>query len=222
MGTWIYSAPELMHRPQDADARCDVYSLGMTAIFVLSGKELSTATLFKTRKIIDRLSCSRAVKAILARAVEPSIRYRFQDAAAFCSALRKATVSNVSFVEYLNASKPLLIPVFLTLLYVSAAETAMVHVNNYYNKKEQPSLLIEPDLVGSTPINIAPVATVVPEPTASEPVATAAPTSTVVPVKKPPQCGALGTKCSANWQCCSGFCVSGSCDKVRKIDDPYN
>jgi len=214
MGTWIYAAPELMHRPQDADARCDVYSLGMTAIFVFSKKELSTTTLFNTRRIIDRLPCNRKVKAVLARAVDPNRQHRFQDAAAFCSALRKATVADPSFVESINASKPLLAPVFLTLFYVYAVETAYVYVNSYIrSKKENATILVEPDLMGSAPANIDLIGTIAPEPIASEPVVTTVPTSTVTPGKKAtPKCGERNAKCSGSWQCCKGLsCRSGSC-----------
>jgi serine/threonine protein kinase len=37
LGTLLYSAPECLDKPQDATARADVYGLGMTAIFCLSG-----------------------------------------------------------------------------------------------------------------------------------------------------------------------------------------
>ncbi len=40
LGSWVYAAPELMTRPQDAGAPADVYGLGMTAVFALYGADL--------------------------------------------------------------------------------------------------------------------------------------------------------------------------------------
>ena len=40
MGTIIYAAPECLDRPQEADPRADIYSLGMTTIFGLHGADL--------------------------------------------------------------------------------------------------------------------------------------------------------------------------------------
>ncbi|KYG07497.1 hypothetical protein BE21_29150 [Sorangium cellulosum] len=90
IGSWIYAAPELMHRPQDADPRADVYGLGMTAIFGLHGAELPMDVLRGAESIIDGLPCNTAVKATLRRAVDWSPAARFADAAAFCAELQRA------------------------------------------------------------------------------------------------------------------------------------
>ncbi|XXX73571.1 protein kinase [Sorangium sp. So ce134] len=90
MGTVVYAAPELLHRPQDADARADVYGLGMTAMFGLRGEELPLDVLRNAEEQIERLSCPTAVKDVLKRAVAWRPEGRFSDAAAFSDALRRA------------------------------------------------------------------------------------------------------------------------------------
>jgi serine/threonine protein kinase/nucleoside phosphorylase len=89
LGTFLYAAPELMVRPQDADARADVYGLGMTALFGLFGQELSPDVIQDTekRKLIDRLPCKAGVKKVLQSAVSRSLAKRYPNAARFCRAL---------------------------------------------------------------------------------------------------------------------------------------
>ncbi|WP_437679610.1 SUMF1/EgtB/PvdO family nonheme iron enzyme [Sorangium sp. So ce131] len=90
LGTFLYAAPELMHRPQDADARADVYGLGMTAVFCLHGAELPPIMMRYPGRVIERLPCSDAVRKVLERAIEFEASERFPDVAAFCEALRIA------------------------------------------------------------------------------------------------------------------------------------
>ncbi|XXT22297.1 SUMF1/EgtB/PvdO family nonheme iron enzyme [Sorangium sp. So ce429] len=90
MGTFLYAAPELMHRPQDADARADVYGLGMTAVFCLHGAELPPIMMRYPGRVLERLPCSEAVQKVLERAIEFEAAERFPDVAAFCEALRGA------------------------------------------------------------------------------------------------------------------------------------
>ena len=90
LGTWIYAAPESMDRPQDADARADVYGLGMTAAFAIHGANLPMEVVRNAGRFIDGLACSGAVKVALKRAVEWERGARFPDAEALCAALRAA------------------------------------------------------------------------------------------------------------------------------------
>ncbi|WP_437985365.1 protein kinase domain-containing protein [Sorangium sp. So ce117] len=90
LGTFLYAAPELMHRPQDADARADVYGLGMTAVFCLHGGELPPIMMRYPGRVLERLPCSDAVRKVLERAIEFEASERFPDVAAFCEALRDA------------------------------------------------------------------------------------------------------------------------------------
>ncbi|XXY47111.1 SUMF1/EgtB/PvdO family nonheme iron enzyme [Sorangium sp. So ce269] len=93
MGTFLYAAPELMHRPQDADARADVYGLGMTAVFCLHGGELPPIMMRFPGRVLERLPCSDAVRKVLERAIEFEASERFPDVVAFCEALRGAAGS---------------------------------------------------------------------------------------------------------------------------------
>jgi hypothetical protein len=80
LGTLLYAAPECLDRPQDATTRADVYGLGMTAIFCLSGQELTLSTLKHPELAIAQLSCSSQLKAVLLRAVAWAPAGRFTDA----------------------------------------------------------------------------------------------------------------------------------------------
>ncbi|KYF57578.1 hypothetical protein BE04_22830, partial [Sorangium cellulosum] len=93
LGTFLYAAPELMHRPQDADARADVYGLGMTAVFCLHGGELPPIMMRYPGRVIERLPCGDAVRKVLERAIEFEASERYPDVAAFCEALRGAAES---------------------------------------------------------------------------------------------------------------------------------
>lgn len=90
LGTFIYAAPECLDRPQEATARVDVFSLGMTAIFCLSGQDLSMATFRNPAATVARLACSAAVRGVLERAVAWEPEMRFADAAALIAAMRGA------------------------------------------------------------------------------------------------------------------------------------
>lgn len=91
LGTFIYAAPELLDHPQNADARADVYGLGMTTLFALYGRELPRSAFgaSETAKLVDGLSHHpRSLRDILRRAVAWDANARLRSIAEFCSALR--------------------------------------------------------------------------------------------------------------------------------------
>jgi formylglycine-generating enzyme required for sulfatase activity len=88
LGTFIYAAPEMMERPQDADARADVYALGMTMAFMLHGDRLPWKALTARERFIEGLHATPAVEAVLKQATAENPGERYPDAAAFCRALR--------------------------------------------------------------------------------------------------------------------------------------
>jgi formylglycine-generating enzyme required for sulfatase activity len=90
MGTFLFTAPEQMNDAKEADARADVYGLGMTALFCLHGEELPAIVMRRPEEVVETLPCSEAVKAVLARAIELEPERRYADARAFSEALRAA------------------------------------------------------------------------------------------------------------------------------------
>jgi hypothetical protein len=90
MGSFIYSAPEVMNRPQDADHRADVYGLAMTALFGLYGGELPLDVVRDADRFIDRLRCGGLVKDVLKKGVAWELEQRFTTVAEFVSALTTA------------------------------------------------------------------------------------------------------------------------------------
>lgn len=90
LGTVVYAAPECLDKPQEATARADVFGLGMTAIFCLSGRELSMATFRNPAETVAQLDCSVPVQNVLERAVAWEPAERFADAEAMIDALRDA------------------------------------------------------------------------------------------------------------------------------------
>lgn len=95
MGSFVYAAPELMDRPQDADARADVFGLGMTGIFCLYGKELPVKVFRDAEPVIRGLGCSNEIKTVLRRAVDWEVEHRFKDAGEFGEVLANARVAMV-------------------------------------------------------------------------------------------------------------------------------
>ena len=87
MGTFLYAAPELMTRPQEADAAADVYGLAMTTVFALYGGALPYTVMRDASGLIDRLDVRDAVKIGLKKGVEWDLSRRWDTVAALCEAL---------------------------------------------------------------------------------------------------------------------------------------
>jgi serine/threonine protein kinase len=86
-GTFLYTAPEVLRNPQDAEGTSDVFSLGMTAVFALYGRELPLVVLRDPRSFLECLPGSAALQEILLKAISWDAKDRFQSMAAFCQAL---------------------------------------------------------------------------------------------------------------------------------------
>ncbi len=80
MGTFLYAAPELLDRPQDADASADVYGLGMTVLFVANDGQLPTEVVFGDRVgFIDNLGLKESLASVLKCATSVRRDNRFGD-----------------------------------------------------------------------------------------------------------------------------------------------
>lgn len=76
LGTFLYAPPEQMEDASRIDQRADIYSLGMSAVFVLFGKALPRKALEARESFIEGLGCTKPMKALLqsATASEPDDR----------------------------------------------------------------------------------------------------------------------------------------------------
>ena len=89
-GTYVFGAPEAIHSAESVDATCDVYSLGMTALFGFVGPELNHMTAWKRRELVEQLDVHPEVKRVLIKAIDSEPSHRYASVAEFCSALREA------------------------------------------------------------------------------------------------------------------------------------
>ncbi len=69
MGTFFYTAPEALNNAAHADARADIYSLGMTLLFCLSRREPDLDVLLQPEASIAALSYSPQLKDVCKRAI---------------------------------------------------------------------------------------------------------------------------------------------------------
>ncbi|WP_437785789.1 protein kinase domain-containing protein [Sorangium sp. So ce1097] len=99
LGTVLYAAPECLHHPQEADARADIYGLGMTAVFCLHGAELPVDVIRGSDEVIDALDCDERIRHLLRQATAWKKEQRLANAEAFCEGLRAALRSTVSGAE---------------------------------------------------------------------------------------------------------------------------
>jgi protein arginine kinase len=90
LGRFVYAAPESMISGRDVNARCDIYSLGMTAAFGYFGRELPVEAFTSRNDFIDALNCPAYLKPVLKQAVEHSPEKRFDTMAEFCESFRTA------------------------------------------------------------------------------------------------------------------------------------
>lgn len=90
MGTFVYAAPECLERPQEADQRADVYSLGMTAVFGLHGTDLPIQILRTPEFFVSRLPCAQSLKEALSPAISLEPDDRYQQMSEFISAVQQA------------------------------------------------------------------------------------------------------------------------------------
>jgi serine/threonine protein kinase len=89
-GSVTYAAPEQLQNSKLVDQRADVYSLAMTALFVLRGEDLPPTAMAQTDSFIAELKYNDEVKRALARALKWLPAERTQSAVVFCRELQDA------------------------------------------------------------------------------------------------------------------------------------
>jgi formylglycine-generating enzyme required for sulfatase activity len=101
MGTFLYTAPEVLADGNEAQPSADVYSLAMTAVFALSGKKLPLTVMKNAEKVIAGLPCSPGAREALTRAVSWELEERPGSIGEFCQELCRpaATPTPVRFRE---------------------------------------------------------------------------------------------------------------------------
>jgi hypothetical protein len=96
LGSVVYAAPEMLHRPQEAGPPADVYGIGMTLVFLLARENLQLDILRDAAGFVDRLDCHRRLKPILKRCLAWRPADRYQNASELATAL-----------DALNLAKPI-------------------------------------------------------------------------------------------------------------------
>lgn len=91
LGTFLYAAPEQMNDARQADARADVYGLGMSAIFCLRGSEVPIEVEQDPRPVVAALKLPEA----LAAPILTAVAWRAQDRPAKVAALREALLAGL-------------------------------------------------------------------------------------------------------------------------------
>lgn len=92
IGTILYAAPELVQNADDADARADIYGLGMTVLFMLFGKDLPYKDIIRNpQALLARVACPAATKQVVLQAIDWDRERRFADVTSFCAALRETS-----------------------------------------------------------------------------------------------------------------------------------
>jgi serine/threonine protein kinase len=90
LGKFVYAAPESLESARDVDQRCDIYSLGMTAIFGYHGQRLPHSAFTRKIPFIKHLDLPKGVKAVLAHAVRYDPATRYGSVEEFCAAFGEA------------------------------------------------------------------------------------------------------------------------------------
>jgi serine/threonine protein kinase len=119
IGTFVYTAPEVMERPMDASTASDVYSLAMTFLFGLHGTDLPTDVLRDPGEVLSSQFVADSVKAEIVRALDWDPWRRHKDAGELGRALAEAMLQAggpdmvASRYDYM-ADDPIHPPLFLS------------------------------------------------------------------------------------------------------------
>lgn len=89
LGTFMYAAPEALEDAGRVTRRCDVYSLGMCAVFILLGRAPPREILRRPGSVLSRTWAHRALGEAVLRAIDWDVERRFSSASRFATTLRR-------------------------------------------------------------------------------------------------------------------------------------
>ncbi len=104
LGTVIYAAPEMMEQAGEADARADVYGLGMTLAFLFYERDLTMDVIRDTDRLIGELKVPEAIRMVIRTAITWNRDHRFRNGSEFRSALSAAIKGRNSLPPTLMAT----------------------------------------------------------------------------------------------------------------------
>jgi formylglycine-generating enzyme required for sulfatase activity len=93
LGTFLYSAPEVLENAKGAGVEADVYSLAMTAVFAFYGKDLPPDVWRRPEVFVEKLPCSTAFRDALRRGISWEPEERHGSVVELCQALRPGPVT---------------------------------------------------------------------------------------------------------------------------------
>jgi serine/threonine protein kinase len=107
LGTFLYSAPEALTNAKSVGVAADVYSLAMTAIFALHGRDLPPEVFWSREVLLEGLPCPAAVRDTLRRGIALEVNERLASVQSFCKLLEQ---SEVSVPVLISVSPPIVNP----------------------------------------------------------------------------------------------------------------
>jgi eukaryotic-like serine/threonine-protein kinase len=94
LGTFLYSAPEVLENAKEAGVAADVYSLAMTAVFAFYGRDLPADVWRRPEVFVEKLACPAHLREVLCRGIAWEPEERPRSIGELCQALRQpATVT---------------------------------------------------------------------------------------------------------------------------------
>jgi Protein kinase domain len=78
VGTFGYSAPEVLHREENVDGRADVFALARTIAYIFYRRPLPTPYSISSLDLADRLNCDYRIKTVLKRGLDPEPERRYK------------------------------------------------------------------------------------------------------------------------------------------------
>jgi serine phosphatase RsbU (regulator of sigma subunit) len=89
LGTFLYTAPEILSDARSAGPATDVFALAMTAIFSFYGRDLPAHVFRRPEEFVRELSCPDALRDVLLRGIAWEPEGRPATVALFCQELRE-------------------------------------------------------------------------------------------------------------------------------------